>query len=179
MKTRSQAKKEQKIPKLNEDIFGIILKHVIRMEQDRVMKSFDVISNHFGHSEDYYSTSYYSCRPFHQYLLSNDTDISDRHVQWPKQLESNSQRLVYHSNIKLFSNYYYENDHPLQNLITSHEALGSILETYKHFSYVFNYHPGIRYGKMSPGQFIQELRNHLYAGKLSSSSLVEKLKKVK
>ena len=69
MKTRSQAKKEQKIPKLNEDIFGIILKHVIRMEQDRVMKSFEVISNHFGHGEDYYSTPYYSYYSTPYYIL--------------------------------------------------------------------------------------------------------------
>ena len=179
IKSRNYTKKEKErnIPRLNEDVFEIILNHVIRMEQDRVMKTFGVISNHLCHCEDHYLDCAYSF--LHEYLIWNDRRLSDRHIQWPKQLESNSQRLVYHTNVKLFPNYYFDNEIPLHELVLSPEALDPIFQTFKHFGYVVNYNDGMKHGKMSPSEFIQQICNYLIARKLYSRSLAEKVKKVK
>ena len=136
-----------------------------------------VISTHFAHCEDHYLDCAYSF--MHEYLIWNDRRLSDRHVQWPKQLWSNSQRLVYHTNVKLFPNYYFENEIILQELILSSEVLDTIFQTFKHFGYVVNYNEGMRHGKMSPSEFIQQIYNYLIARKLYSRSLAEKIKKVK
>ena len=55
MKTRSQTRKEKhdhqkpKVPQLNEDVMGIILKHVMRKEKKYMMETYWIIQNHFNY----------------------------------------------------------------------------------------------------------------------------------
>ena len=47
MKTRSQTRKEKlKIPQLNEDVLGIILKHTIEKQQEYVLNTYEIIEDH-------------------------------------------------------------------------------------------------------------------------------------
>ena len=182
MKTRSQTKSEKlKIPRLNEDVFGIILKHVIQKQRLQVMISLRFIVNHFEDDlEDVYDYCTESdISPIEERLCYHDTNLRDV-VQWPHQLKSNSQRLVYHTKIKLYSNLYFENDLPFPNLISSMEELDMLWETFKHFSNVFNYPDEIMgHGMMTPIEFIQKLRKHLKMRQARSRFLVGLLKGTK
>ena len=173
MKTRSQTKREkQKIPRLNEDVFGIILQHVIKKQRDRVMTSLKFIGNHFDGCEDMYDY----CTKRDNCLYYHDKSLGD-YVEWPHQIETNSQRLVYHTKIKLFPNIYFENQQPLHNMISSSRELDLLLETFRHFSYVFNCHCDLTHGEMTPTEFIQELQDHLDTRESRSRFLVELLEK--
>ena len=97
MRTRSQAKKEKldnekpKIPQLNEDVFRIILKHVIKKQRKHVLKAFIILDDEM---ED---------------LITFDTedgfdvwDVSSYRIEWPDHLNSNVRRLVHHTHVMLF-----------------------------------------------------------------------------
>ena len=178
MKTRNQAKNErQKVPKLNEDVFGIILKHVIQREQVKVKSSFVFIGNHFGGCENCLLDNFCPCdrnKSLGNCIFTIDEGLDDN-VQWPRQLKSNSQRLVYHTKIKLLSNTYCENELPLSVLISSEEELDMIWETFKHFAYILNRHQSMKRGIMSPTEFVQELRDHLDTRQTRSWCLIQLL----
>ena len=67
---------ENTFPVLNEDVLGIILKFVVKYEQNRLLET--------------------------KMCFSEVKDI-DLHVEWPEILQLNSQRLVHHTNVKLLS----------------------------------------------------------------------------
>ena len=130
MKTRSQTKKEklekenEKIPQLNEDVLGIILKHVVRMETNEVLKSFEVIKEHYSqflHPDD-------GPGIIHTPFLN--------HVEWPNYLDSNSRRLVYHTKAKLLSNRKLSVHEQFDLHVTSKAELNLLWKTFKHFPWV-------------------------------------------
>ena len=95
MRTRSQAKKQKldnekrKIPQLNEDVLGIILKHVVKKQQKHVLDIIAVIEDHLDPD---------------RYMLKKYEHHSSE-IKWPNYLDSNSRRLIHHTNVKLFPNY--------------------------------------------------------------------------
>ena len=133
MKTRSQTKKEKagildrKIPQLNEDVLGIILKHVVQKEQREIMKSFEVIRKHFYwflESDDKLHTAY----------------ISDRcpdQVEWPDYLNSNSRRLIHHTNVKLLWSREILIHAIFMFHVPSKRQLDLLWKTFKHFGRVY------------------------------------------
>ena len=68
---------ERELPKLNEDVYGVILKWVVRKEQSRLLET--------------------------EMILSKPGKINLK-VDWPQALKSNSERLVHHTSVKLLSN---------------------------------------------------------------------------
>ena len=131
MKTRSQTKKEnlerdqEKIPQLNEDVMGIILKHVFRMETNEILKSFEIIKEHY-------------C----QFLHPDDgPDImiiarSSNHVEWPNYLNSNSRRLVHYTKAKLLWNHKLSFHQDFGLYVRSKKELDLLWKTFKHFRFL-------------------------------------------
>ena len=68
---------ERELPKLNEDVYGVILKWVVRKEQTRLLET--------------------------NMIFSKPGNVNLK-VEWPKALELNSERLVHHTSVKLLSN---------------------------------------------------------------------------
>ena len=134
MKTRSQTRKEKagnlnrKIPKLNEDVLGIILKHVVLEEQNQIMKRFRVIQKHFDllltGPDDGLETGYIP-------------DRYDDHVEWPDYLDSNGRRLMHHTNVKLFRNRELIIHDNFISHVTSKRELNLLWKTFKHFGQVY------------------------------------------
>ena len=128
MKTRSQTKKEKliqenpQIPQLNEDILGIILKHVVEKQQNHVMETCEFIDE-------------YACASPITYKPNNW-----RGVKWPVYLDSNSRRLVYHTQVKLLPNHHIlvheSGSLSIYKHIKSKRDLDILWMTLKHFSNV-------------------------------------------
>ena len=68
---------KREVPQLNEVVYGVILKWVVRKEQERLLET--------------------------EMTFSRWDDINLT-VKWPTQLRSNSERLVHHTSVKLLSN---------------------------------------------------------------------------
>ena len=68
---------EKELPSLNDIVFGIILKIIVKKEQSRLLET--------------------------KMNFSKAKNV-DLRVQWPKVLSSNCDRLVHHTNVKLLSN---------------------------------------------------------------------------
>ena len=122
MKTRSQPKKEKldkiesKVPQLNEDVLGIILKHVLEKHHDHVLNTVGVIEDHVGMS----------------ILISPLVSLSNlEYLKWPDYLDSNSRRLIHDTNVKLFSECTVPNT--IEEHIKSKRDLDLLWETSKHF----------------------------------------------
>ena len=104
---------ESRVPKLNEDVMGIILDFVVAREQNRLIQA----TSKLWCNEDIDEMSIFDFHGFRRVALQSEAilyhekDIRstinsqvDRSVNWPEDLKTNSQRLVYHSNIKLLPN---------------------------------------------------------------------------
>ena len=68
---------EKELPRLNDVVYGVILKIVVKKEQSRLLET----NMNFSKAKHV-----------------------DLRVQWPKVLSSNCDRLVHHTNVKLLSN---------------------------------------------------------------------------
>ena len=124
MKTRSQAKKEKldkvesKVPQLNEDVLGIILKHVIKKHQVHLLETIGVIEDHVVMS----------------ILISPIVCWTNlENFEWPEYLESNSRRLIHHTNVKLFPDCTLTVPNRIERHIKSKRDLDLLWETLKHF----------------------------------------------
>ena len=101
MRTRSQTKKQKldnenrKIPQLNEDVLGIILKHVVEKQQFYVHKTYDTM--------DGYWIGKYWAKTGQTFDIENLPEKpSVEEINWPDYLDSNSRRIVYHTDVKMF-----------------------------------------------------------------------------
>ena len=179
MKTRSQTRKEnlekenRKVPRLNEDIFGIILKHVVRKEQENIMDRHCLIRDHF---------MVFGLEPG----LSTDEDLdvtsSSRepslYVKWPDYLNSNSRRLVHHTNVKLLWDFNLSMHAGFNLHVTTKEELDSIWKTFKHFGGVelredFDY-----CGEPLPiWYYFRQLWTRIQARLAARDAMIEKLEK--
>ena len=131
MKTRSQTRKEKhdnekpKIPQLNEDVLGIILKHTIEKQQEYVLNTYEIIEDHL------------------KILLEVQDDVIDidmssadgafNKVQWPDYLNSNSRRLIYHTQVKLFPTYKLTMPPKVDEIIKTRLEMDLLWVTLKHF----------------------------------------------
>ena len=68
---------DRELPKLNEVVYGVILKWVIKKEQDRLLKT--------------------------DMIFSKPEKVNLK-VDWPTSLQLNSERLVHHTGVKLLPN---------------------------------------------------------------------------
>ena len=174
MKTRSQTKKEKldnqnsKIPHLNEAILGIILRHVVRKEQNEILECLYVIRNHFVFHvepgldllEDLYATSV------------------DDHVTWPDYLNSNSRRLIYHTNVKLFPNQELSIHISLSLRLTTKRELDLLWKTFKHFGEIQQrWDDRGNYEEFEAADYFQRLWKMIRARPAARDSLFEKLEK--
>ena len=100
---------EKPIPQLNEDIFGRILKHVVKGKQ---MQIFDAIEN----EEQWPGQREWSAELLAKgtitiklsFLSKNLSGGTGVHlVNWPELLQTNSQRLVHHAEVKMMGNLNY------------------------------------------------------------------------
>ena len=182
---------KSKIPQLNEDVIGIILRHVIQKHQNYVSKKFEVIAQHFNdiagipiqnrpsfiHAyqstyDVYFSKEYYG--EFSWTKQNPNLDI--RHFAWPDALETNTKRLVHHAELKMFPNVKLEIgfNMPLERYILSNRELDLMLETFKHFACIAPM--ATLDGFVKPADYIEYLRSSLdHRGSL----LAEKLEEIK
>ena len=178
MKTRNHTKKEKfdyenrKIPQLNEDVLGIILKHVVRKEKVKIFDSMLTIRNHFmfdlkpGLGSELFD------------LFFDRIDTRWDTVEWPDYLDSNSRRLIHHTNVKLFP-YVLLSIHKGFNLhLTTKRELDSFWKTLKYFG-------GVRVRSENPGAFelygmayyFRNLWTLIQARLAARNRLIEKLEK--
>ena len=168
MKTWSQTKKrkldieETNIPQLNEDVLGVILKHVVRKHQIHARKIVNVIVDHH--------------KPLK--LEKDDQNLNLHHFAWPKSLKSNSQRLVHHAELKMLPNVTIKMVlFSFEEYISSNRELDLMWEAFKHIGYVhsfFNQFSPQFNGKMKPAEYFKMLRDYLH----ERGSFVEKLEAV-
>ena len=106
---------ETEVPQLNELVYGVILKWVVRKEQERLLET---------------------------EMMFSKWDNVNLTVEWPTQLRSNSGRLVHHSCVKLLPNsrlnfnwwkffFRYKGEQP------RYELLQEDWKTMKHFGVTF------------------------------------------
>ena len=174
MKTRSQTKKEkldgqsQKLPQLNEDILGIILKHVVRMEQERIWATHEIIRNHFLNPlklGEQIGVFYSSCRP-------------ENYVEWPDYLDSNSRRLVHHTNVKLLPNCTLSIHISFHMKVTSKRELDLLWKNFKHFGQVsLRLGPPSEWEMWQTNEFFQELWDNIQARNGARDALIAKLER--
>ena len=167
MKRLNQTEKEKldnrtEIPRLNEDVMGVILQHVFRGQRERVERNM----------------KYQTYNKYEMYLvkklIKRDENLDLRHFAWPESLKTNSQRLIHHAELKMFPNvklglhadyedendedYFYDKyDNDLQLLLKVESAdkeLDSMLETFKHFDCIV----ARPFGSIKPAEFIQKQR---------------------
>ena len=125
MKTRSQAKKEKldkvesKVPHLNEDVLGIILKHVVQNQKAYVLETIDIIEDHVGESIFIYE-------PF-------VPSPSVESAEWPNYLDSNSRRLIHHTTSKLFPDCKLIIPNKIEMYVKSKRDLDLLWKTMKNF----------------------------------------------
>ena len=126
MRTRSQAKKEklekQKVPQLNNDVLGIILKHVIKKQKKHIMDTVAVIENYLD--------------PDEYVLVGRGPSRFSGDIKWPDYLNTNHRRLAYHTKVKLFRNYGLNIPRSLDDHIKSKRDLDLLWKTVKHFDYI-------------------------------------------
>ena len=158
MRTRSQAKKQKlekrKIPQLNEDVLGIILKHVVKKQQKYVSDTIAIIGDHL-----------YPDR----YMLKK-YDHRSSEIKWPDHLDSNSRRLIHHTNVKLFPNYKLVFPTSIEHLIKSKRDSDLLWKTVKYFDFV-TVRQSFDYNTQSTSFFVRSL----YEKSQASSSLMKKL----
>ena len=157
---------QSKIPQLNEDVIGIILRHVVRKQKIHIAKKFAIIKDHFKRL--YHQDNLGSWETF--VLVRRSSDLDPYYFKWPESLKTNSQRLVHHSKIKMFPNIKIDIYIPLDHYIVSNRQLDLMLETFKHFNGVVG--PSCA---GSPAEFIRENRNFFNY----RHTLVDKLEEIK
>ena len=166
----------QNIPQLNEDIFGIILKYAVRMEQEHVFEGFAMLDEYSQGAflvqiEKSYSEILSSVKNFHfdqlkicymrvSYIFKSghqnrfQPKLSENHpkysewqvdhsdpcsrpsvheIQWPGYLDSNSRRLIHHTNVKLFSKCTLTFPNKLRKEFNTKHDLDVLWKTLKHF----------------------------------------------
>ena len=149
MKTRSQTKKEKldnqkpKVPQLNEDVLGIILKYVVQKQQKYMVETYKIIRKHLD------------------FKTHVDRMKFSNKIQWPDYLDTNMRRLVQHTNVKLFHGYLLgvNRNAPIHENIKSKEDLDLLWKTLKHFGGMSWYeHPDeIHDESMTAAEFFQRL----------------------
>ena len=140
MKTRSQTKNEKlekekpKIPQLNEDVFGIILKYAVEKQQRHVMDTIDIMREHLAtpHVPKHIIIQLipYTIEPSPNHLI----------VEWPDYLDSNSRRLIHHTKVKLFPDYHVRIPKDIEVLMHSKRDLDLLWQTFKHFEEIHFWH---------------------------------------
>ena len=135
MRTRSQAKQEKldrenpPIPQLNEDIFGVILKHVLAKQKDYIMDTMIILDDNLGDSEGDLIR-----------FTKEDGFIAESYlayrIDWPDYLNSNIRRLIYHTSIKLFPHDVINIERKIESLIKSRQDLDILWGTFKYFGFV-------------------------------------------
>ena len=128
MKTRSQSRKEKldnesrKIPQLNEDVLGIILKYVMKEEENFIYKNFTLIDEYCDNQIAILDPLEGCCK-----WPSNDE------IEWPDYLYSNSRRLIHHTNVKLFPNCVLTVPNRIEIFFKTKRELDLLWRTFKHF----------------------------------------------
>ena len=179
MKTRSQTKKEKlesqkpKIPRLNEDILGIILDHVIRKEQRKIKEAVFDIEEHFilerpGLSMDEEIT-----------VMSRTEGIALDHVIWPDYMDSNSRRLINHTQVKLFPNRELSIHQAFSFRVTTKRELDTYWKVFKNFGLVIHrFRDGGRYEELDAAAYIRKLWTTIQERQTSREWLIKKLEKM-
>ena len=108
-KTTNRNKEENQavssaIPQLNEDILGKILKFVVEGKQKQI---YDVIEKEkqWPHNNQFKDAGTFKKDLNSEVFAIGKTGL--HLVNWPELLETNSQRLVHHSEVKMMGNVYY------------------------------------------------------------------------
>ena len=162
MRTRSQTKKEKldkektKIPQLNEDVLGIILKHVVKKERRHIIQTLNIILQH---------------------KLSVLRDFRPpRDMIWPDHLNTNSRRLIYHTKTKLFPNNFLDVSCHLEDYITRKRDLDLLWVTMKHFGLIRAWkYPTLRHNYTDIRLFFQEIWTKFQGRRLLFEKLEERL----
>ena len=114
-----------KIPQLNEDVLGIILKHTVEKQQEYVWHTYKIIEDHLNILLEVQND-----------VIDVDTSFADgefNSVQWPDDLNSNSRRLVYHTKAKLFPTYKLILPPKMDDIIKTRREMDLLWATLKHF----------------------------------------------
>ena len=152
LKSLIQTKKEKldceecKIPQLNEDVMGIILRLVVQKQQKHVVRNVEVIGNHFSDPYD----------PKDFFEISFKDKNLGYNISWPETLKTNSRRLVHHAKLKMFPNVKMSIKKPLNGIVSNRE-LDLMLETFKHFDCIVDH----LLGPMKPVEYICRQRKFL------------------
>lgn len=131
MRTRSQAKKEKldkekpKVPQLNEDVFRIILKHVIKKQRKHVITNFIILDDEMEDLIIFEPVDGFDLRSASAYR-----------IEWPDYLNSNIRRLIHHTNVKLFPHSIIKVDRKIERLIKSKQDLDTLWDTFKYYRFV-------------------------------------------
>ena len=179
MKTRSQTKKEKlenqnsKIPRLNEDILGIILDHVIRKEQRNIIEAVFDIEQHFMFERPGLTMEEEIT------VMSRTEEVALDQVIWPDYMDSNSRRLIQHTQVKLFPNRELSIHQAFSFRVTTKRELDTYWKVFKHFGLVihrFGY--GGRHEELDTAAYIRKLWNIIQERQTGRKSLIKKLERM-
>ena len=123
-------KGKPKIPRLNEDVIGIILKHVVEKQQRHILDTIECMREHLA-------SPLMSERKKQKLITFFCDDPSPNHlkIEWPDYLYSNSRRLINHTKVMLFPAYEVRlpKEVEILKLMKTRQDLDLLWQTLKHF----------------------------------------------
>ena len=179
MNTRNLTKKEKlasqkpKIPRLNEDILGIILDHVVRKEQRNIIEAVSEIEDHFiferpGLTMDEGIT-----------VMSRTEGVALDQVIWPDYMDSNSRRLIHHTQVKLLPNLKLSIHQAFSFRVTTKRELDKYWKVFKNFGLIIHrFGDGGRHEELDAAAYIRKLWTTIQERQTSREWLIKKLEKM-
>ena len=112
-------------------------------------------------------------------VMSRTEGVALDHVKWPDHLDSNSRRLIHHTQVKLFPNRELSIHQAFSFRVTTKRELDTYWRLIKHFGLVIHrFDDGGRYEELDAAAYIRKLWTTIQERQTGRQWLIKKLEKM-